>query len=109
MGGDEVVEVQLAATVELHQTRHVGAEAIGAHRRALYALLAQEVEAVKLDLHAEGHHADDRGRAAVAQHLERLLGRLLEAEAFDGVMHPVRRLAAEQVADLLDGIAVARD
>src|SRR6516225_5362794 len=50
-GRDPVVEVQAALQVVLHQPRHVDAEAVGAHRRALHLLLAaQELEAVQLDL-----------------------------------------------------------
>src|SRR5215475_57132 len=50
LGRDPVFQVQPSAQVELDQPRHVDAEMIGAHRRALDLALAQEVEAVQLDL-----------------------------------------------------------
>ena len=56
---------------------------------------------MQLDLAAERHHADDGRRAAGRQHLERLLGRGLGAEALDGVMHAALR-------QLLDALARGR-
>ncbi len=65
---------------------------------------AEEGETVELDLGAERDHADDVGRAASRQHLERLLRRLLEADGFEGMMHA----AFGHLDDLGDGIALLR-
>jgi hypothetical protein len=65
--------VQPALQVELDQPRHVGAEAVRSHHAALDAALAQEVDAVQLDLGADRDHADQRRRAARAQRREALL------------------------------------
>jgi hypothetical protein len=55
----------------LDQARHVDAEPVRAHRRALHLLLAaQEFEAVQLDLGAERDHAYDCRYSTRAQHLE---------------------------------------
>src|ERR1700676_3842225 len=70
----QMVELEPALAVEGEQPRHVHAKAVAAHRGALDLAVAQEVEAVQLDLHAEGNHADDRRGAARAQHLKGLLG-----------------------------------
>src|SRR5678815_3230516 len=43
-------EVKPALQVELDQLRHVGAEPVRSHHAALDAALAQEVDAVQLDL-----------------------------------------------------------
>jgi hypothetical protein len=43
-------------------------------------------DAVQLDLHADRDHADDVGRAAAAQHLERLLGGGLQADGLEAVV-----------------------
>src|SRR2546422_9332885 len=50
---DPVLEMQLAAHVELDEPRHVDAEMVGAHRRALDFSFAQEIKAMQLDLLAE--------------------------------------------------------
>src|SRR5690349_3103630 len=51
-------QMQPALQVELDQPRHVGAEAVRSHHAALDAALAQEVDAVQLDLRADRDHAD---------------------------------------------------
>src|SRR6266702_5691398 len=58
-----VLEMQLAAHVELDEPRHVDAKMIGAHRRALDFSFTQEIKAMQLDLLAERDHADN-GRGA---------------------------------------------
>src|SRR6202022_4080540 len=45
---DPVLEMQLAAHVEFDEPRHVDAEMVRAHRRALDFSFAQEIEAVQL-------------------------------------------------------------
>src|SRR5436305_14901664 len=79
--------MQLAAHVELDEPRHVDAELVGAHRRALDFSVAQEIEAMQLDLLAERDHADDGRGAAGPQHCERLLRGLLAAQHFERVMY----------------------
>ena len=46
----------------------------------------QELEAVDLDLLAERDHADDGRRAALAQHVERLLGGRLQPDRLERVV-----------------------
>src|SRR5579862_5076715 len=87
LGGDPVVEMQLAAEVKLDQPRHVLAEVVRAHRRALHALLAQEVGAVQFDLGAERDHADDGGNTTGAEHGKRLLRGDLGAEHLERILH----------------------
>ena len=94
--------MQLAAHVELDQARHVDAEMVGAHRRALDLALAQEIEAVQLDLLAERDHADDGRGAAGRQHRKGLLGGFLAAQHLEGMMHA----AAGEFAHLLHHVAV---
>src|SRR5262245_39320455 len=48
--GDQVVEVQAALEVEVDEAGHVHAERVGAHVRALDALLEQEIDSVELHL-----------------------------------------------------------
>ncbi|MBA7691930.1 hypothetical protein ES703_100486 [subsurface metagenome] len=79
--------MQLAAHVEFDEAGHVDAEVVGTHRRALDAALAQEVEAVQLDLLAERDHADDGGRAAGGEHGEALLGSFLAAQHLEGMLN----------------------
>src|SRR5258706_15579308 len=86
-----VLEMQLAAHVEFDQPRHVDAEMVGAHRRALDFSFAQEIKAMQLDLLAERDHADDCRGAAGGQHRKRLLRGLLAPEHFERVMHPTTR------------------
>src|SRR5690348_16398646 len=62
--GDEVIEFELALQVELDETRHVDAEAIGAHEGALDLTLPEEVWAMQLDLGADRYHPNNGGRAA---------------------------------------------
>ena len=81
----------LSAHVELDQPRHVDAEMVRAHRRALDLALAQEIEAVQFDLLAERNHADDGRGAAGRQHRERLLGGLLAAQHLERMMHAAAR------------------
>src|SRR3954454_14773237 len=63
LGRNPVLQMQLAAHVELDQPRHVDAKMVRAHRRALDFSLAQEIEAMQFDLLTERNHADD-GRGA---------------------------------------------
>ena len=99
----ELVEHELAVHVEIDVARHVEAETVRAHVGALDLLLGEEVEAVQLDGLADRDHADNGGRAALAQHLPRLFGGLLETDCFEGILHA----AARQRLDL--GHGVARD
>src|SRR5690242_7070327 len=71
---DQVVELELALSIEGEQPGHVDPEAVAAHRGALNLAVTQKVEAVQLDLHAIRHHTDDRGGAPWAQHCKGLLG-----------------------------------
>jgi len=95
------VELQLAGEIEVDEARHVHREPVGAHVRSLNAPLAEKVGAVELDIHADRDEADDGGCTAAAQHPERLLRSLLEADGFKGMLHAALR----QRADLFDGIA----
>ena len=100
--GDPIVQVQASLHIQIDQMRHVGAEPVRAHGRALNLALTQESIAIQLDLLAKGHHAHDGGRAANRQHFERLLGSFLQAQAFDGMIDA----ALGQFHDPLNRIAV---
>src|SRR5262245_55135630 len=97
---DHLVELELPLTIQFDVARHVDLEAVRAHGAALDLLLAQERRAVELDLLADRDHADDRRGAARTQTLEHLLGRLLEADRLERVVHA----GARELADRLDGI-----
>src|SRR5262245_32199083 len=101
LGRDPVLKMQLAAHVEFDETRHVDAEMVRAHRRALDAALTQEVEAVQLDLLAERDHADDGSGAAGGEHRKALLRSVLAAEHLEGMLHA----AAGELAHLLHDVA----
>ncbi|MNM97708.1 hypothetical protein D3C81_1102200 [compost metagenome] len=62
----------------------------------------EQLQRVEFDFQARLEHADHRGGAAASQHGERLLGGLLEADAFESVVHT----AASQLHHSLGGIAV---
>ncbi|MNX54432.1 hypothetical protein D3C86_851600 [compost metagenome] len=63
----------------------------------------QQLQRVQFDFQARLEHADHSGGAAARQHGERLLGGLLEADAFEGVMHA----AARQLQNLFGRVAIA--
>ncbi|MNF46167.1 hypothetical protein D3C84_273220 [compost metagenome] len=63
----------------------------------------EQLQRVEFDLQARLEHADHRGGTATGQHGERLLGGLLEADAFERVVHT----ATGQLHHLLGGITVA--
>src|SRR5690606_27230120 len=84
---DHLVELQLAGHVEIHEAGHIHREAVRTHNRALNALFAEEVRAVKFDVHADGDHADHVCCAAAPEHAESLFGRDLEADCFEGMMY----------------------
>src|SRR3990172_5746970 len=98
---DHLVQLQAPLVVELDVARDVHLEPVGAHAAALDLPLPQEAGAVKLNLHADGYHADDRRRAAGAQAVEALLRRLLQPDRLERVVDAARR----HVADRPDGLA----
>ena len=67
--------------------RHVGAELVRAHHRALELFSAMNRSAPGISsFDAERHHADDRGRAAEVEHGEGLLGGRLDADGLEAVV-----------------------
>ena len=46
----------------------------------------EQLGARDIERNAEGHHTDDRGRAAAAEHGERLLRRRLGADGFERIV-----------------------
>src|ERR1700738_2861947 len=98
--GDHLVQLEPALPVQLDVVRHVDLEAVGTHAATLDLLLAQEHRPVQLDLLPDRDHADHGGGAAGPDAVEALLGRDLEADALEGVVHP----AAGQVPDGLHRI-----
>src|ERR1700694_5137413 len=96
--------MQLAAQVEVDDTRHVDAEMVRPHIRALNTALAEEVKRMQLDLLAERHHADDGRRSAGREHRKRLFRGFLRAEDFETMLHAALR----ELLYLLHRIAIAR-
>src|SRR4026207_1856094 len=101
---DHLVEHEAALAGVVDVAGHGPLEAIRAHAAALHLLLPQEHVAVELDLLAHRDHADDGRRAAGADAVEALLGRLLETDRLERVVDA----AIGQLADGLDGIARRR-
>src|SRR3546814_4172495 len=69
--GDDAVEVEQSAQVEIDEARDVDREAVAAHDRALQFLARQQVHRAEPDLFAERHHAEDRRGAAAAERCDR--------------------------------------
>src|SRR5262245_43161602 len=84
---DHLVELQPSLAVELDVARHVHLEAVAAHAAALDLLLAQEHGPVELDLLADRDHPDDGRRAAGTDAVEALLGRDLQTDGLEGIIH----------------------
>src|SRR6266446_2407090 len=102
--GDHLVEHEPALPVQLDVVRHVDLEAVAAHAAALDLLLAEEHRPVELDLLPHRDHADHGGGAAGPDAVEALLGRELEPDALEGIVHP----ATGERADLLHRIVRLR-
>ena len=95
--GDDRVEIEQAAHVEIDQARQVHREMVHSHDRALQLLAREQVHRAEADLAVQGHHAEDRGRAAAAQDFHREIGAGLPSDGLDRVVYA----AAGNLHDLL--------
>ena len=101
---DHVVEVEPPLQVEIDVPRHVDAEAIRAHQRALDSPLGEQLGAVDFDLLPHRDHPDDGRGAARRERVEALLGGLLEPDRLERVIDA----AVGQLLDRLDRIGRRR-
>src|SRR5712692_6995219 len=90
-GRDQLIKLEPAIQVEIDKTRHVLAEPVGAHVRALQLLLEEKLDSVDLDVDTERDHADDGGGPTLLYHREGLFGGLLQADRLEGVVHAAPR------------------
>ena len=100
----QLVELELPGQVPLDVLRHVDAEPVRAHVRALEPLLQQELEPVDLDPLAERDHADHGRGAAFAEHVERLLRGRDEPDRLERVVDAT----AGELEHRADGVAGRR-
>src|SRR3954454_2348945 len=83
---NELVQLEPALQIHLHENRHVDAKAVRPHARPLDALLAHQLFGRQLEHRSDRDHADDRRGPAQAQHGERLLGGDLHANCLESVI-----------------------
>src|SRR5476649_1518686 len=98
---DQIVDIDLAFHVPVHDLRHIGTSARTAERRALPFTARDQLERARADLFARRCHADDeRLTPALVRAFQRLAHHLRVADTFERIV----RAAIGELNDVVDHI-----
>ncbi len=86
--GNDRIQIEQAAQVEVHEAGKIDREVVFAHDRALQLLPAEQVHRAQTDFAIQRHHAENDCGSAAAQRGYGQIGRRLPSDSFDRIMRP---------------------